>query len=124
MTSTSLVHVDDSLDYSYQWWVLPDIHAFYALGWGYQSITVVPEYDLVIVVTAATLDESVHVEYILKKWIFPSLGLNSTIRTSYSISPLFLFLGGSPFIVLAIAYFMDLRGLWNEPEKGKKGSSQ
>ena len=124
MTSTSLVHVDDSLDYSYQWWVLPDIHAFYALGWGYQSITVVPEYDLVIVVTAATLDASVHVDYILKKWIFPSLGLNTTVRTSYSISPLFLFLGGSPFIVMAIAYFMDLRGLWDGTEKGKNESSQ
>jgi CubicO group peptidase (beta-lactamase class C family) len=119
MTSTSQVHVDESLDYSYQWWVLSEIGAYYALGWGYQSITVVPDYELVIVVTAATLDSSVEVEYILKKWILPSLGLNSTIRTSYTISPLLVLLGGSPFIVMAIAYFMDLKGLWNIIENNK-----
>ncbi len=119
MTSSVQVHVSDSLDYSYQWWILSEAGAYYALGWGYQSITVVPDYDLVIVVTAATLDPSVEVEYVLNKWIFPSLGLNSTIRTSFTISPLFVLLGGSPFIVMAIAYLMDLKGLWSETESDR-----
>ncbi len=120
MTTTSQVHVDETLDYSYQWWVLSELGAYYALGWGYQSITVVPEYNLVVVVTAATIDPSVQVEYILRKWIFPSLGLNSTITSSFSISPLFVLIGGSPFIVMAIAYYMDRKGLWQEIDNDKK----
>jgi len=119
-TLTSQIQVDESLDYSYQWWILSELGAYFALGWGYQSITVVPDYDLVIVVTAATLDPSAQVEQILNRWIFPSLGLNTTIHTSFTISPLIILIGGSPFIVMAIAYFMDLRGFWNEIEREKK----
>jgi len=118
MTTTSQVHVDETLGYSYQWWVLSELGAFYALGWGYQSIIVVPKYDLVVVVTAVTIDPTVQVEYILRKWIFPSLGLNSTISSSFSISPLVILIGSSPFIVMAIAFFMDRKGLWREDDSG------
>lgn len=113
-TSIAQVHVDESLGYSYQWWILPELGAYYALGWGYQSIIIVPAYDLVIVVTAATLDSSTEVESILKRWILPSLGIEMTIYSSISISPLFLLVSGSPFIVIAIAYIMDRLGLWEE----------
>ena len=119
-TTTSQVHVDETVDYSYQWWVLSELGAFYALGWGYQSITVVPKYGIVVVVTAATIDPSVQVEYILKRWIFPSLGLNSTIIGSFSISPLFILIGCSPFIVMAIAFIMDRKGLWREIDEAPK----
>ena len=113
-SSTLQVQVDEILGYSYQWWVLPELGVYYALGWGYQSIIIVPSYDLVIVVTAATLDSSVEVESILKRWILPSLGVDSTIYTPVSISPLFLLVSGGPFFVLAIAYIMDRFGLWEE----------
>ncbi|MHA3964082.1 MAG: serine hydrolase domain-containing protein [Candidatus Thorarchaeota archaeon SMTZ1-45] len=116
MTSTSQIQVDESTDYSYHWWVLPEIGAYYAFGWGYQSITVVPNYDLVVVVTAATLDSSVQVGNFLRKWIFPSLGLETTVHTSFTISPIFVLIGGSPFIVLGIALLMDKKGLWYEIE--------
>jgi len=113
-TSRAQVQVDETMDYSYQWWVIEDLGAYYASGWGYQSITVVPEYELVLVVTAATIDASVQVESLLRRWILPSLGLEaSEIEASFTIPPVLILVGASPYIVLAIAYFMERKGLWN-----------
>jgi CubicO group peptidase (beta-lactamase class C family) len=40
-------------DYGYQWWIRPALEGYEALGYGGQHIVVVPEWDMVVVVTAA-----------------------------------------------------------------------
>jgi CubicO group peptidase (beta-lactamase class C family) len=45
---------DGDLGYGYQWWTYPRWNAFAALGRDGQTIWVAPDYDLIVVTTAAT----------------------------------------------------------------------
>ncbi|MHA1637839.1 MAG: hypothetical protein ACTSUB_07480 [Candidatus Thorarchaeota archaeon] len=110
------IEVDEGKSYGYQWWILPDYGAYYALGWGQQIILVIPEYDLVVVMTAKTADASTQIEVILTKWILPALGVpiltNINIRFNFLIVTIVV----CPSIVLGIVLIFERFGLWNEPE--------
>jgi CubicO group peptidase (beta-lactamase class C family) len=43
---------DGDLGYGYQWWTVPSLSGYAALGRGGQTIFVAPEYDLIVVTTA------------------------------------------------------------------------
>jgi CubicO group peptidase (beta-lactamase class C family) len=120
MTAAALVPVDGSLSYSLQWWVAPNIGAYFALGWGYQSIIVVPRYDLVVVVTAATLEPSLRPDTLLQRWILPSLGATYNAFTPFRLHPVLFIVGVSPVAVLAVVWVMNGVGLWEEDSKVKE----
>ena len=47
------VSTDNSLDYGYQWWIVPTLQAYAALGRYGQTILVIPRLDMIVVTTAA-----------------------------------------------------------------------
>lgn len=65
--------------YAYTWWTKDftfkgnTIEMFSALGWGGQKITVIPEYDLVIVFTGANYNSRVHDLEIIERFILPAI---------------------------------------------------
>ncbi|MFW9890345.1 MAG: serine hydrolase domain-containing protein [Candidatus Thorarchaeota archaeon] len=84
----------ESIGYGYQWWVHSELGAYSAFGWGGQSIIVVPEHDIVAVVTARSSDPSIYASRILTQWILPAAGEEVT-EAEYS-DPLALYIfGGS-----------------------------
>ncbi|MFX0054531.1 MAG: serine hydrolase domain-containing protein [Promethearchaeota archaeon] len=64
----------ESIGYGYQWWVHSELGAYSAFGWGGQSIIIVPEHDIVAVVTARSSDPSIYASRILAQWILPAAG--------------------------------------------------
>jgi CubicO group peptidase (beta-lactamase class C family) len=50
------IHAEPGMDYGYQWWVRPSIHGYSATGLGGQIIAVIPEKDMVVVVTSENGD--------------------------------------------------------------------
>jgi CubicO group peptidase (beta-lactamase class C family) len=64
------ITVSDGVDYGYQWWVYPAAYA--ALGMDGQTIYVVPELDLIVVVTAYLPDHDPIFE-LIDQYIVPSI---------------------------------------------------
>jgi CubicO group peptidase (beta-lactamase class C family) len=61
--------------YGYQWWTTSvDLHdSFYASGFGGQRIQVVPDLDLVVVITADAAQERFDAEYLVGQTIVPAV---------------------------------------------------
>ncbi|TFF95382.1 class C beta-lactamase-related serine hydrolase, partial [Candidatus Thorarchaeota archaeon] len=101
--STTQLIVDKYRGYSLHWWTLPQLDVYYALGWGSQSIVVMPDYGVVIAVSAATLHKSAEVTTILNKWILPSMGQSvSQQETIASFQPVFVVIAGAPFALILV----------------------
>jgi len=68
-TVSGFYEPQDSLgeDYGYLWWLFPDYYT--ANGWHGQFITVIPEYDIVVIVTADQADAPAQYIYILESFI-------------------------------------------------------
>jgi CubicO group peptidase (beta-lactamase class C family) len=64
---------DGELGYGYQWWVVPEHHAYTALGLDGQTIYVVPESQLVIVTTATTTDGHDAIFRLIEQFILPAV---------------------------------------------------
>ena len=64
-------------DYGYQWWIYPDLGAFAALGWSGQQIFVIPDHQLVVVLTGYNLEFVTHCVNLIRNYIIPAdnLGL-------------------------------------------------
>lgn len=114
-TSTTLVKVNEKVGYSLHWWTLPELNAYFALGWGSQGIIVLPDAGIVTVITAATLHESADAENILYRWILPSLGINKAqTRMHLRFSPALLILAGGPFALIVLVHIWDQKRLWED----------
>lgn len=83
----------ESIGYGYQWWVHSELGAYSAFGWGGQCIIVVPEHDIVAVITARSSDPSIYASRILTQWILPATGEEVTVP-KYS-DPLAQYIFGS-----------------------------
>ncbi len=61
--------------YGYQWWINDNnIHKFFALGWGGQYVMVVPELDLVSVITSrANVSRYNNPGYLFDKYVIPAV---------------------------------------------------
>jgi CubicO group peptidase (beta-lactamase class C family) len=66
--------------YGYQWWIWDDIrgldyHAYFASGWGGQSIIILPEINTIVVSTAGNYysTEQISIETILAIYILPAI---------------------------------------------------
>jgi hypothetical protein len=72
--------------YGYQWWVSDDDDYYYAYGYGEQKIYVVPEKEMVVVITASIdpdeLAWEVCPEYLLEKLIIPAARSRRPLRRS------------------------------------------
>ncbi|MFX0108750.1 MAG: serine hydrolase domain-containing protein [Candidatus Hodarchaeota archaeon] len=110
----------EKVGYGYQWWVRPELGAFSAFGWGGQSINIIPEHDVVVVVTAASSDPSTTSNWILKEWILPALGVN--VNSSQRLDPLIPYIiGGSAalflfYLIVALPIPIMLTMVSEEPE--------
>ncbi|NHJ14919.1 MAG: class C beta-lactamase-related serine hydrolase [Candidatus Thorarchaeota archaeon] len=62
------------LSYGYHWWMDPQLGYYAAIGWGGQSMIIMPDDDLVLVMTAASAHYSVSTDYIAREWLLPALG--------------------------------------------------
>ncbi len=67
------ISVDSEMDYGYQWWMYPSLDAYAALGYGGQTIFVIPASDLVIVTTATMNDDHDQIVQLIKQYIVPSV---------------------------------------------------
>jgi len=63
---------DGSLGYGYQWWIVPSLGAYTAMGLYGQTIMVIPESDLVIVVTAQ-MENHNKVFELIERYIAPAV---------------------------------------------------
>jgi CubicO group peptidase (beta-lactamase class C family) len=72
--STTAYHPADGChDYGYQWWILPDGEGYMAAGLYDQRIFVLPEADMVVVITADIRGESFyHVDGLVNTFILPA----------------------------------------------------
>jgi CubicO group peptidase (beta-lactamase class C family) len=61
-----------TLGYGYQWWTYPSWNAYAALGRGGQTIFVVPEAELIVVTTAASVDHD-DIFRLIEEYIFPAI---------------------------------------------------
>ncbi len=59
-------------DYGYQWWIIPELKAYTALGRFGQTILVVPSADLVVVTTAEDVNHD-DIFRMVKNYILPSI---------------------------------------------------
>jgi CubicO group peptidase (beta-lactamase class C family) len=64
---------DSELGYGYQWWTIPSMDAYAALGLYGQTILVVPSADLIVVTTAEMADHEVIVQ-LIENNIIPAVG--------------------------------------------------
>ncbi|MCX9078866.1 MAG: serine hydrolase, partial [Candidatus Methanoperedens sp.] len=55
-THTQMADAFPGFDYGYQWWVLPSLNMYYAIGLAGQYVWVMPDKDLVFVLTAGATD--------------------------------------------------------------------
>jgi CubicO group peptidase (beta-lactamase class C family) len=68
----SHTETDGGLDYGYQWWTLPSLGAYAALGLYGQTIMVIPGSDLVIV-TSAQMGSHDEIFRLIKQYIVPAV---------------------------------------------------
>ncbi len=72
-TSTQ-VKTDSGLGYGLMWWTYPGLKAYAALGYNGQTVFVIPELDLIVVTTAATLDHGHNdIFALIEKYIVPAV---------------------------------------------------
>lgn len=72
-------------DYAFHWWVKNK--TFYALGHGEQAIIIVPEHNLVFVMTAGNYLQTEHRPFeILKDYILPSIKTDNSSKQNTDIS--------------------------------------
>ncbi len=69
-SSTNHATVDSMTEYGYQWWIHPNINAFAAHGYLNQHIFVIPNQDMVVVITARS--SSFSVMPLLENYIVPA----------------------------------------------------
>ena len=74
----------------------------------------VPGYDLVVVLTAATIDPSLRPDVFLQRWILPSLGVSYSTNNPLHVHPVLFLVGASPIVVMAVVFAMNGAGLWRE----------
>jgi CubicO group peptidase (beta-lactamase class C family) len=68
-------HPGGDVGYGYQWWTTRvDLHpSFVAMGFGGQRVQVVPDLDLVVVITADAAQERFDAEYLVGQTIVPAV---------------------------------------------------
>ncbi len=59
--------------YGYQWWILPRLNGYAALGRGGQTIFILPDENLIVVTTAET-DGHLEIFDLIEKFIIPAIG--------------------------------------------------
>lgn len=64
--------VDPFVDYGYQWWIYPELNIYAAQGLYGQKIYVIPDHDLVVVITADLRQTDIGLE-LVEDWILPSV---------------------------------------------------
>jgi CubicO group peptidase (beta-lactamase class C family) len=95
--------------YGYQWWTIPSLGVFYALGYRGQKIYVFPAYDMIVVFTALLSDTTTE-DQILTKVIIPSIiDEEQPIITDELLTwPLFIILS-SPCLLAIFLYERKVR---------------
>ncbi len=73
MATTKHTNTDSNLGYGYQWWTYPSFGAYTALGRFGQTIFVIPDLDLIVVTTAAALDNHDPIFQLIEKYIVPAV---------------------------------------------------
>ncbi|MFX1485367.1 MAG: serine hydrolase domain-containing protein, partial [Promethearchaeota archaeon] len=74
-TQQSLVSVNTIKDYGYLWWIYRGMDAYHAVGFWARVISVIPEYDMVAVVTGYDNNGDFlrnQWKYALEEWIIPA----------------------------------------------------
>lgn len=110
----------EPVGYGYQWWIHSDLGAFSAFGWGGQNIIVVPEHDIVVVITARSSDPSIYANWVLAQWILPAAGIE-IVNTPLS-DPLSQYIFGSSltlfigYLIITIPIPIALALVKEEPE--------
>ncbi|MCK5238319.1 MAG: serine hydrolase [Candidatus Thorarchaeota archaeon] len=92
--------------YGYQWWTYPNIEAYFSTGLYGQQIIVVPEHDLVVVVTGGFIDQpSPYYEFLIN-YIIPAaeddISVNSGPDLNSLLVPIVAGVIVIPIIVVAI----------------------
>ena len=86
VSTSSLVEVTDSSKYGYQWWIRPNSCFYAAQGHAGQMIMVMPDYDIVIAVTAYNTEDWPYSQ-IVGYYIIPAANYNPvTTSTSTTTS--------------------------------------
>lgn len=67
------IDVDEKMGYGYQWWTVPSLDAYAALGRFGQTIVVVPADDLVIVTTASMGGDHEEIFPLIEEYIVPAV---------------------------------------------------
>ena len=66
------VQLGPGLAYGYQWWVFPELNIYAAQGMEGQKIYVIPDYEMVVVMTAELQDTNIQLK-LVEEWIMRSL---------------------------------------------------
>lgn len=71
---TTQVKTDSGLGYGLMWWIDPSLKAYTALGYNGQTVFVIPDLDLIVVTTAATIDHGHNdIFALIEKYIVPAV---------------------------------------------------
>lgn len=111
---TDLPFPPDYAGYGWQWWLLPDLETFAALGRAGQKIIVSREHDLVAVFTASVRDGSYDPEFDLYfSYILESISPSEHFVPTESLAPMvigvLLCIGVSPIIASVAYYFKKVK---------------
>jgi CubicO group peptidase (beta-lactamase class C family) len=69
-SSSSQVTLDSETGYGYQWWIHPTLEAYAAHGYENQHIFVIPDHDIIVVITAA--NNNLDIYPLIENYILPS----------------------------------------------------
>lgn len=83
VSTAASISVSSNFDYGYYWWrysnnnvvvsSLPDNDIYYAYGYADQVILIIPQYRMVVVITADNGESNYPIDNIFKDYIFPSI---------------------------------------------------
>jgi len=106
------VAVTPEIGYGYGWWLSPGLNMYSARGTGSQYITVIPDYDIIMVATGDTLCTNCTcnnqyttpaLDYVITNYIIPSVDMFSVSEGSMDYIPVFI-IGASVAIIVIVVY--------------------